>query len=370
MRFVLRSREPRWLGPAAVGVAVLLTLALTAGPIRLAGAAPVAAFERYLVTPLSTPNGVAEVLLSATPLLFTGLAVAIAFRVGYYNIGAEGQFLAGAMATTLVALSLPDLPAPVALPLGLLGGAVGGLLWAFLPALLRRRAGIDEVVTTLLLNPVAVLLLQGLLNGPWRNPETGFPDSASFGEGYEMPVLFGSRVHAGLLLGLLLVAVATVVMAATPLGVRLRAAGQSPTAAGFSGIRVGALQWRSALVSGAVAGLGGSSQVLGVQHQLTGSLAVGYGYTGVVVATLGGLSALGVLAVALLLGDVQVGAQSASIALQLPSQMGGVLTSVLLLTVVAALSVRRYRLTRLTRLRPAAPEPVPRTPVAARPGGD
>lgn len=356
MRAVLRGSEPRWLAPAAVVLAVLVTLALTAGPIRLAGAAPVAAFERYVITPLTTANGVAEVLLAATPLLFTGLAVAIAFRVGYYNIGAEGQFLAGAMATTAVAFSAPDLPAVLALPLGVLGGALGGLVWAFLPAVLRRRFGIDEVVTTLLLNPVAVLLLQGLLNGPWRNPETGFPDSARFGAGYELPELFGSRVHAGLLLGLVLVAVAAVVLAATPLGVRLRAAGQSPAAAGFSGIRVGLLQYRSALVSGAIAGAGGASQVLGVQHQLTGSLAAGYGYTGVVVATLGGLSALGVLAVALLLGDVQVGAQSASIALQLPSQMGGVLTSVLLLAVVAALAVRRYRLVWRTPRRARAPE--------------
>jgi ABC-type uncharacterized transport system permease subunit len=363
MRFALRAREPRWLAPAAVVLAVLVTLALTAGPIRLAGAAPLSAFERYVVTPLTTTNGIAEVLLSATPLLFTGLAVAIAFRVGYYNIGAEGQFLAGAMATTAVAFAAPGLPAALALPLGVLGGALGGLVWAFLPALLRRRAGIDEVVTTLLLNPVAVLLLQGLLNGPWRNPETGFPDSATFGSGYALPALFGSRVHAGLALGLLLVAVATVVLLATPLGVRLRAAGQSPAAAEFSGVRVGVLQWRSALASGAMAGAGGASQVLGVQHQLTGSIAAGYGYTGVVVATLGGLSALGVLAVALLLGDVQVGAQSASIALQLPSQMGGVLTSVLLLAVVAALSVRRYRLVRGS---PRAPD-TPPEPRADRP---
>ncbi|WP_138732025.1 ABC transporter permease [Modestobacter excelsi] len=355
MRFVLRGREPRWLAAAAAGLAVVATLALTAGPIRLAGAAPVSAFERYVVSPLSTGNGIAEVLLAATPLLFTGLAVAIAFRVGYYNIGAEGQFLVGAMATTAVALALPDLPAAAALPLGLVGGALGGVAWAFLPAFLRRRAGIDEVVTTLLLNPVAVLLLQGMLNGPWRNPDTGFPDSATFGVGYRLPELFGSRVHAGLLVGLVLVAVTAVVMSATPLGVRLRAAGQSPAAAEFSGVPVGLLQWRSALVSGGLAGLGGASQVLGVQHQLTGSLAAGYGYTGVVVATLGGLSAVGVLAVALLLGDVQVGAQGASIALQLPSQMGGVLTSVLLLTVVAALSVRHYRLVRRT---PRSPRPV------------
>ena len=219
------------------------------------------------------------------------------------------------------------------------------MAWAFLPAFLRRRFGIDEVVTTLLLNPVAVLLLQGLLNGPWRNPETGFPDSETFGAGYELPSLFGTRVHAGLLIGLVLVAVTAVVLLATPLGVRLRAAGQSPAAARVlrrAGRRCcsGAARWSPGRSPGSAA----ASQVMGVQHQLTGSLAAGYGYTGVVVATLGGLSALGVLAVALLLGDVQVGAQNASITLQLPSQMGGVLTSVLLLTVVSALSVRHYRL--------------------------
>ena len=251
------------------------------------------------------------------------------------------------MATTAVALVMPDLPAVAALPVGLVAGALGGVAWAFLPAFLRRRFGIDEVVTTLLLNPVAVLLLQGLLNGPWRNPETGFPDSERFGAGYVLPSLFGTRVHAGLLVGWCWSPSPPsscwprrwACGCARPGSRRRR---RSSPACRW------AAQWRSALVSGALAGLGGASQVMGVQHQLTGSLAAGYGYTGVVVATLGGLSALGVLAVALLLGDVQVGAQNASIKLQLPSQMGGVLTSVLLLTVVAALSVRHYRLVRRT----------------------
>ncbi|MDQ3615182.1 MAG: ABC transporter permease, partial [Actinomycetota bacterium] len=165
MRLVLREREPRWVAPTAIAVAVLLTLALTAIPIRLAGANPPAAFQRYLVTPLTTSTGIYEVLLTATPLLFTGIAVALAFRVGYWNIGAEGQFLVGAIGTTAVGIGLPGLPAPVALPLGILAGAAGGLVWATLPAWLKRRAGIDEVVTTLLLNPVALLLVQGLLNG-------------------------------------------------------------------------------------------------------------------------------------------------------------------------------------------------------------
>jgi len=345
MRVLLRASESRWLTPVAVLLAVALTLLLTAGPIRLAGANPLAAYTRYTITPLSTLTGLSEVLLTATPLVFTGLAVAIAFRVGYFNIGAEGQFLAGTIAATLPGLYLPGLPAAVALPLALAAGALGGVVWALVPAWLKRRAHIDEVVTTLLLNPVALLLVQGLLNGPWRNPDTGFPDSERFGAGYDLPaIVAGSRVHWGFGIAIVLVVITWIVMAHTPLGLRLRAAGQSPDAARFSGIAVTSLQWRSALVSGGVAGLGGASQVLGVQHQLTASISNGYGYTGVVVATLGALSAGGVLLVALLLGDIAVGAQNASIVLQLPTQMGSIVSSTLLLAVVALLAARRYRL--------------------------
>jgi general nucleoside transport system permease protein len=201
------------------------------------------------------------------------------------------------------------------------------------------------VVTTLLLNPVAVLLLQGLLNGPWRHPESGFPDSETFGPGYELPTMFGSdRVHIGLLIAVVLIAGTAIVMALTPLGLRLKAAGQAPEAARFSGIAVARLQFSAALLSGAIAGLAGACQVLGVQHQLTGSVAGGYGYTGIVVASLGALTAGGVLLVGLLLGDIAVGAQNASLVLQIPQQMGEIVTAVLLLTVVSFLTLRRYRI--------------------------
>ena len=269
----------------AVAVAVGLTFVICAVPIRLAGADPLEAYRRYLFVPLTSAHGVQEVLLAATPLLFTGLAVAVAFRAGYFNIGAEGQFLAGAMGAAVPGLYLGGLPVGVALPLALLCGAGAGTLWALLPALLRRFAAIDEVVTTLLLNPVALLLLQGLLNGVWRNPESGFPDSANFGAGYTMPMLLGGdRVHAGLILAIVAIALTGAVMTFTPLGLRIKAAGQAPDAARFSGIAVDRIKLSSALASGAIAGLAGAVQVLGVQHQVTSSIANGYGYTGIVVA--------------------------------------------------------------------------------------
>ncbi len=361
MKILLRRAEPRWLAPAAVVLAVIVTLLLTAAPIRLAGANPAAAFERYLVTPLTTIGGINEVLLASTPLIFTGLAVAVAFRVGYYNIGAEGQFLAGAAAATVPALYLADAPALIALPLALAAGALGGVAWAFVPAWLKRHAGIDEVVTTLLLNPVALLLVQGLLNGPWRNSKSGFPDSDRYGDGYTLPAIIdGSRVHWGLVIALVLVLIMFVVMSFTPLGLRLKAAGQAPAAARFSGIPVAKLQWRFALISGGIAGLGGATQVLGVQHQLTAGISNGYGYTGVVVATLGALTAGGVLLVALLLGTITVGAQNASITLQLPTQMGAIVSSTLLLSVVSFLALRRYTVVFRHRKRPSPETPVTR----------
>jgi len=346
VRLVAREQDSSWRTPAAIAAAVILTFVITAGPIRGAGASPVTAYRRFLFTPLTSSYSTQEVLLTATPLLLTGLAVAIAFRAGYFNIGAEGQFLAGAMGATIPGIHLADLAAGAALPLAVAAGAVAGLGWAFLPAWLKRAAGIDEVVTTLLLNPVALLVLQGLLNGPWRNPTSGFPDSETFGPGYRMPTMFGDRVHAGLLIAVVLIVATAVVMAFTPLGLRIKAAGQSPDAARFSGIKVNRLQWSSALLSGAIAGTAGAIQVLGVQHQLTGSIAQGYGYTGIVVATLGALSAVGVLLVGLLLGLIGVGSQNASLVLQIPPQMGELVTAVLLLTVVSCVAVRHYRLVR------------------------
>ncbi|MDR1800092.1 MAG: ABC transporter permease, partial [Bifidobacteriaceae bacterium] len=333
----------RALAVAAVVAAVLATVAVTAGPIRAAGANPAAAYKRYLFVPLGSFNGVVEVLIAATPLLFTGLAVAIAFKAGFYNIGGEGQFLVGAVGATAVALSLPDAPRPVALTTALLVGAACGVAWMVIPAYLRTRFGIDEVVTTLLLNPVALLVVQGLLNGPWRNPKTGFANTVEFSASYALPRLFGTRVHAGLLIAVVLVVITGVVVSTTATGLRLKAVGQAPGAALASGIDVKGYQLKAALVSGGVAGLGGAVQVTGVSHQLTEAISHSYGYTGIVVATLGALSAIGVTLVALLLGLIGIGAEKAAVSLHLPSYMGDIMSATLLLTVVAALVIRFWR---------------------------
>lgn len=340
-------RRFTWSAPFVALAAVAITFVLTAVPIALAGANPIEAYVAYLVRPLTTGFTAVEVLVTATPILFTGAAVAIAFRAGYWNIGAEGQLLCGAIAAAGIGMVVGGLPPFVALPLMIGGGALAGAAWALTPALLRVRFGIDEVVTTLLLNPVALLLVNGLLHGPWRDPETGFPESPRIAAAAEFPVLLErSRLHLGFPLALVVIAVAWYVVARTPAGLRLRATGLSPHGARFAGINVPATLLGAALVSGAIAGVAGVSEVAGIQNRLTSGLSPGYGYTGIVVATLATLSLPGVVLTALFLGDLTVGASSAARSLGIPSQLGAVVQGVLLLTTVGLLAWRRHRLRR------------------------
>ena len=339
-----------WSTLVLVAAAVLITFAITAGPIIVAGANPIEAYSAFVVEPLTSQFSVLEVLVTATPIMLTGAAVAIAFRAGYWNIGAEGQLLLGAISAAGIGTLVGGLAPVVALPIMIGGGALAGAAWALVPALLRVRFGIDEVVTTLLLNPVALLLVNGLLHGPWRDPTTGFPESPRIAASAEFPTLIDrSRLHLGFLLALVVIAVAWYVLARTPAGLRLRATGLSPHGARFAGINVSRTLLGAALVSGAIAGIAGVSEVAGIQNRLTGGLSPGYGYTGIVVATLGTLTMPGVAIAALFLGDLTVGASSAARSLGIPSQLGAVVQGVLLLTTVALLALRRQRAGRATR---------------------
>jgi general nucleoside transport system permease protein len=350
MRLSIEERPaPGWFTAALPVVAVAVTFVLTAAVLLASGANPIVAYEHFLIEPLSYRFGVMEVLVAATPLLFTGAAVAFAFRAGFWNIGAEGQLLCGAIAAAGIGMVVEGLPTGVALPLMIAGGMAAGALWALPPALLRVRFGIDEVVTTLLLNPVALLLVSGLLNGPWRDPVSGFPESERIAASAEFPQLVDrSRVHLGFLLAIVVILVGWFVSARTPLGVRLRATGLSPRAAEFAGIRVSRMLLMAALVSGAIAGVAGVSEVAGIQFRLTEGISPGYGYIGIVVATLGALSLLGAAIAAVFLALINVGADTVSGALDIPSQVGQVVQATLLLVTIALLVFRRYRLKRVT----------------------
>ena len=274
-------------------MALVITFLLTAGSIALAGADPLAAYAEFLIVPLTSRFSVLEVLVASTPILLTGAAVALAFRGGYWNIGAEGQLLVGAIMAAAVG-QIAGLPQVVTVPLIDPGWCARRGVWALGPALLRVRFGIDEVVTTLLLNPVALLLVNALLHGPWRDPVSGFPESPRIAEAAEFPQLLErSRLHLGFLVALMVVA-----WSGTWSGGHrpAPAASRRPEPARRTVRRD---RCRSDAApdgprSGAIAGIAGVGEVAGIEFRLTSGLSPGYGYTGIVVATLGGLTMPGV----------------------------------------------------------------------------
>ena len=313
--------------------------------VGLAGANPLEVFYYFLVDPLATRSTALEVLVKSTPLLLTGVAVAFAFTAGYYNIGAEGQLYAGAIAAAWVGPQLAGVPAVGAVPLMLLAGLAAGALWALPPAWLKARLNVDEVVTTLLLNSVVVLFAGALLNGPWRDPVSQWPQSPEIAPGAHLPVLLArSRLHLGAPIGMAAALAFGWVVSRTAFGLQMRAVGLGRETARFVGLDVSRVTLIAALISGGIAGLAGVGEVAGIHFHLIEAISPGYGYSGIVVATLGGLNAVGVGLAAVFIGLILTGALEVSRALGVPSYLGDVVQATLLLVTLALLLLNRYRL--------------------------
>jgi general nucleoside transport system permease protein len=341
-----RGPAPWWLRALIPVLAILVTFLLTTALLGLVRANPFAVFYTMLVEPLTAPVSALEILVKATPLILTGLAVLFAFRGGYYNIGAEGQLYAGALAGAWIGqLSLASaLPAPLVIGLMLLGSFAAGVLWALVPALLRTRWNVDEVVTTLLLNAVMLYLVNAILQGPWLDPETFWPQSPRLAAAAEYPIIVaGSRVHLGLLVGLAVMGVLWWLLSRTPFGLKLRATGLNREAARFMGVDVARTTLVAALVSGGIAGLAGMGEVAGIHHRLLEEISPGYGYSGIVIATLGALEPLGAGLAALFIALIDVGGQSVSRQLGIPSFLADLVQATLLLATLALLLLARYR---------------------------
>jgi simple sugar transport system permease protein len=340
-----RLPAPVWVRPLIPVAAILITFLLTAALVVLVKANPLEAYYYFLVDPLSSRVSAIEVLVKATPLLLTGAAVTFAFAGGYWNIGAEGQLYAGAVAATAIGLQVHDLSPWLAIPAMLVGGFVAGMLWALIPALMKVKLAIDEVVTTLLLNSVALFIVSALLNGPWRNPISQWPQSPEIAAAAIFPKLIPrSRLHLGFILALVIIVALWFVLTRTAFGLRMRAVGLGPEAARFAGINVGRTLMISALVSGGIAGLAGVSEVAGIHYHLIDAISPGYGYTGIIIATLGTLNAWGVALAALFIGLIDTGAQTVSRALGVPAYLGDVIQAALLLVTLGMLLLQSYRI--------------------------
>jgi simple sugar transport system permease protein len=351
---VERNPAPVWFRALIPVVSILLTFLLTSAFVLAYGENPLRAAYYFLLDPLSNPVRLIEVLVKATPLLLTGIAVAFAFSGGYWNIGVEGQLYMGATAATAIGLQMGSVPAWLALPLIIVGGSLAGMAWALLPALMKVRLKIDEVVTTLLLNYVAIFLVSAILNGPWRDPVSQWPQSPEIAASAIFPRLIPrSRLHLGFILALLVIFGVWYVLSRTSFGLKMKAVGFNMEAARFAGIHVERTMLIVALVSGAIAGLAGAGEVAGIHFHLIDAISPGYGYTGIIIATLGTLNPIGVSLAALFIGLIDTGSQTVSRALGVPAYLGDVLQATLLLVTLGMLLLQGYRIT--LRLRGSAP---------------
>jgi general nucleoside transport system permease protein len=343
VRLEPRAGTPAWLGIALPLLAIVAALALCSALIVLAGANAIDAYRALFMGAVGSRFNLVETVVKAAPLVLTGLAVAVAFRARFWNIGAEGQLLAGAMAAAFVG-AREGLPEWSLVPAMILAGSLAGAAMAALPAALRVRLKVDEVVATLMLNFVTFYTMMALLDGPWKDPLSGYPDSPDIRFAAEFPTLSGaSRLHLGVLLASLAALGIWFLMTRTTLGFQIRAVGANPRAATHAGISVGRMMLLAAAVSGALAGLAGVGEVAGLHYQVMAGLSPGYGYAGIVVAMLAALNPLGVVPSALFFAAVATGAETMSRQTGVPVFLADVIQGTSLLCMLTALLFTGYR---------------------------
>jgi simple sugar transport system permease protein len=346
---VVRVQTPSRRAAVAVPALSIATALLVAGLVLLAaGENPLEVYWAMARGALGDRNGVAETLVKTIPLLLTGLGVAVAFRMQLWNIGAEGQLYLGAIAATGTGLFLlPEAPAIILVPALIVAGLAGGAAWGLVPGALRAYLGANEIITSLMLNYVAILFSEYLVHGPWRDPGSfGFPGTPPLPDAAWLPRWSITRVHLGLVFGLVAAAWLWVVLRRTRWGYEIAVAGDNPRAARYAGMPTRRTILTVMALSGALAGLAGMSEVAGIGHQLQRNLSPGYGYTAIIVAWLGRLNPLGIVLVAFLLAAVLVGGDQLQISSGLPAAIAPMLQGTILFCLLGGEVLTRYRVVR------------------------
>jgi simple sugar transport system permease protein len=347
MRLERRTEASATLRVVAPLAALAFTLVVTSLLVAWAGAPVGRAYALLLQGGFGSRFAWTETLTRATPLIFTGLAVAVAFRARLFNIGAEGQLYAGALAAVAVGTGVDATPA-LLMPAMFAAAALAGALLLLGPALAKQRLGVDEVVTTLLLNFIMLLFVSAMLDGPMKDPTAmGWPQSAALPDALQLGKLVErSRVHTGLIGALAAALVLSLLLRLTTTGFEIRAVGANARAAAFAGMPVGWVTVKVALLSGALAGLAGAVEVAGRTAYVTLDMSPGYGYSGIVVAMLAMLEPLAVVAAAVFVAGMLVGADGMSRAVGVPTYIADVIVAVALLAMLVATMFTQYRLRR------------------------
>ncbi|MBE0697408.1 MAG: ABC transporter permease [Anaerolineaceae bacterium] len=340
---ILEELLPLAAVPVALLIGAVMLLALKANPWD--------AYRALFVGAFGDVSGLTQTLVKATPLLLVGLGVIIAFRGGVINIGGEGQIVVGALAATALAVSFKTLPGWMLLPLCLFAGVIGGAIWGGIPGILKARLGVNEILSTVMMNAIAVQLANYLLRGPMIDPKeilagTRIAQSALLPRSvWLLRLVPRTQLHAGAIIAVVLAILVFIFLWRTTLGYRIRAVGLNPNAARYAGIPVALYQALSLILGGAFAGLAGAVEVMGVQHRMVEGLSGGYGFSGIVAALFGSLHPLGLVPASVLFGGLLVGADQMQRTVQVPSPLITTLLGLIVLLVVSSKiwAVRRAR---------------------------
>ena len=349
MQLVLerRTESSTRIAIASPLIAIGLTLITITILFTILGKDPIAALYVYFVQPLFDQYTLSEIAVKASPLVMIGVGLSLCYLANVWNIGAEGQFVIGAVCGSWLAVATHGTdPGPWLLPAMLALGALGGALYALIPALCKVRFGASEILTSLMLDYVAELILDYLVRGPWRDPQGyNFPKTADFDPSAIIPVLFeGTRVNAGSIITLIVVVAAAVMLKRTIKGFEIRIVGAAPKAARFAGFNANRLTIFTLMVSGALAGLAGIIEVAGPIGRLQPSISPGYGFTAIIVAFLGRLNPFGILIAGLFLALTFIGGEGAQISMKIPLDVTMVFQGILLFYVLACDSMIVYRI--------------------------
>ena len=349
VRLEPRATAPRWLQAALTLAAIVVALVIGAVVLALVGGDPVRAYLHIFDAAFGDIGVISDTLVKATPLILTGLACALAFRMRLWNIGAEGQFLLGAWgagAVVLIPILPAGTPAIVLIPAMMVAGALAGGAWAFVPGILKARLGVNEIITTLMLNYIALAWLQFWVFGPWS--EGGFQQTSPFPReawlprltdfGAQIPVLAGLTTHLGLVFALFATAIMSVVLSRTRWGYEMRLIGDNARAARYAGIDVAKYVIVVFVISGALAGLAGMSEVSGVVHRLQDRISPGYGFTAIIIAYLARLGPWRVVLASILFGALILAGREIQ-----PSGVPAMIQGIILFCLIASDVLLRYR---------------------------
>jgi simple sugar transport system permease protein len=348
MQLVLEKRAERSAAIAIASplIAIAMTLVTMAVLFAILGKDPITALGVYFIDPLTDPYSLEEIAVKASPLVMIAVGLSLCYIANIWNIGAEGQFLIGAVCGSWLAVRTNGTDAGYwVLPAMLLLGTLGGALYAMIPAICKVRFGASEILTSLMLVYVAYYIMDYLVRGPWRDPHgLNFPTTAPFDPVATLPLLIeGSRLHAGTLVALSVVVLASVMLGRTIMGFQIRLVGAAPRAARFAGFNSDKLVLGTFAISGALAGLAGIIEVAGPIGYLQPDISPGYGFTAIIVAFLGRLNPIGILIAGLFLALTFIGGENAEIAIKVPLDLTKVFQGILLFYVLACDSLITYR---------------------------